>query len=127
MLALGRAMMAKPRLLLLDEPSLGLAPRIAREIFDVLRRMNENGTTIVVVEAHSDGKTGLGYTYCDAAAAEVVSSQLAAVVVTGCGTTHDSVRAQSRVELAKDLLHGPTAPCRPAGHGPARRSGRAPR
>ncbi|HUZ82960.1 MAG TPA: ABC transporter ATP-binding protein, partial [Gaiellaceae bacterium] len=53
MLALGRAMMAKPRLLLLDEPSLGLAPLVVREIFDALRRMNESGTTIVVVEQNA--------------------------------------------------------------------------
>ena len=53
MLALGRAMMAKPRLLLLDEPSLGLAPLVVREIFDVLRRLNEDGTTIVVVEQNA--------------------------------------------------------------------------
>ena len=53
MLALGRAMMAKPRLLLLDEPSLGLAPLVVREIFDVLRRMNEDGTTVVVVEQNA--------------------------------------------------------------------------
>jgi branched-chain amino acid transport system ATP-binding protein len=53
MLALGRAMMAKPRLLLLDEPSLGLAPLVVREIFDVLRRMNESGTTVVVVEQNA--------------------------------------------------------------------------
>jgi branched-chain amino acid transport system ATP-binding protein len=53
MLAIGRAMMAKPRLLLLDEPSLGLAPLVVREIFDALRRMNEAGTTIVVVEQNA--------------------------------------------------------------------------
>jgi branched-chain amino acid transport system ATP-binding protein len=53
MLALGRAMMAKPRLLLLDEPSLGLAPLVVREIFGVLGRMNEAGTTIVVVEQNA--------------------------------------------------------------------------
>jgi branched-chain amino acid transport system ATP-binding protein len=53
MLALGRGMMAKPRLLLLDEPSLGLAPLVARQIFDVLVRMNESGTTIVVVEQNA--------------------------------------------------------------------------
>ncbi len=50
LLALGRAMMAKPRLLLLDEPSRGLAPHDVAEIFDTLRRMNETGTTVVVVE-----------------------------------------------------------------------------
>ena len=53
MLALGRAMMARPRLLLLDEPSLGLAPLVVREIFETLKRMNENGTTIVVVEQNA--------------------------------------------------------------------------
>jgi branched-chain amino acid transport system ATP-binding protein len=53
MLALGRAMMAKPRLLMLDEPSLGLAPLVVTEIFEVLRRMNEDGTTIVVVEQNA--------------------------------------------------------------------------
>jgi branched-chain amino acid transport system ATP-binding protein len=53
MLALGRAMMARPRLLLLDEPSLGLAPASVREIFDALRLMNESGTTIVVVEQNA--------------------------------------------------------------------------
>ena len=50
MLAVARAMMAKPRLLLLDEPSLGLAPREVGEIFETLRQMNETRTTIVVVE-----------------------------------------------------------------------------
>jgi branched-chain amino acid transport system ATP-binding protein len=53
MLALARAMMAKPRLLLLDEPSLGLAPLVVREIFETLRTMNERGTTIVVVEQNA--------------------------------------------------------------------------
>jgi branched-chain amino acid transport system ATP-binding protein len=53
MLALGRAMMAKPRLLLLDEPSLGLAPLVAREIFRVLGQMHESGTTVVVVEQNA--------------------------------------------------------------------------
>jgi branched-chain amino acid transport system ATP-binding protein len=53
MLALGRAMMAKPRLLLLDEPSLGLAPLVVREIFEVLSQLNESGTTILVVEQNA--------------------------------------------------------------------------
>jgi branched-chain amino acid transport system ATP-binding protein len=55
MLALGRAMMARPRLLLLDEPSLGLAPLVVREIFDALRRMNEQeGLTVLVVEQNAN-------------------------------------------------------------------------
>ncbi len=50
MLAIARALMAKPRLLLLDEPSMGLAPVLVQEIFRTLRRLNENGLTILLVE-----------------------------------------------------------------------------
>jgi branched-chain amino acid transport system ATP-binding protein len=53
MLALGRGWMAKPRLLLMDEPSLGLAPLMAREIFRVSGRLRERGTTILVVEQNA--------------------------------------------------------------------------
>ena len=54
MLALGRAMMARPRLLLLDEPSLGLAPLVVKEIFAALMRMNAaDGVTVVVVEQNA--------------------------------------------------------------------------
>jgi branched-chain amino acid transport system ATP-binding protein len=50
MLAIGRALMSRPRLLLLDEPSLGLAPRIVREVFCVLRDLHRRGTSILLVE-----------------------------------------------------------------------------
>src|SRR4029077_18515548 len=50
MCAIGRGLMARPRLLLLDEPSLGLAPVMVRLIFDTLRAINETGTTILLVE-----------------------------------------------------------------------------
>lgn len=53
MLAIGRALMARPRLLLLDEPSLGLAPLIVRKIFQVLREINTAGTTIFLVEQNA--------------------------------------------------------------------------
>jgi branched-chain amino acid transport system ATP-binding protein len=50
MLAIGRALMAQPRLLLLDEPSMGLAPLLVRDIFRVLKQINESGITILLVE-----------------------------------------------------------------------------
>jgi ABC-type branched-subunit amino acid transport system ATPase component len=53
MLAIGRALMGEPRLLLLDEPSLGLAPKIVGQIAQVIRRLNELGTTVVLVEQNA--------------------------------------------------------------------------
>jgi branched-chain amino acid transport system ATP-binding protein len=53
MLAVGRAMMARPRLLLLDEPSLGLAPLIVQRIFEVILELNRQGTTILLVEQNA--------------------------------------------------------------------------
>ncbi|MDQ8035440.1 MAG: ABC transporter ATP-binding protein [Bordetella sp.] len=53
MLAVGRALMAKPRLLMLDEPSLGLAPRIVREIFHIIARLRETGVSILLVEQNA--------------------------------------------------------------------------
>ena len=55
MLAISRALMAKPRLLLLDEPSLGLAPKVVRQIFEIIRKINvEHGTTIFLVEQNAN-------------------------------------------------------------------------
>jgi branched-chain amino acid transport system ATP-binding protein len=53
MLAIGRALMARPKILLMDEPSLGLAPLLVREIFGVIREIRERGTTIVLVEQNA--------------------------------------------------------------------------
>ena len=53
MLAIGRALMARPNLLLLDEPSLGLAPILVDAIFEIIRRINDQGTTILLVEQNA--------------------------------------------------------------------------
>jgi branched-chain amino acid transport system ATP-binding protein len=53
MLAIARALMARPKLLLLDEPSLGLAPIIVDAIFEIIRQINEEGTTILLVEQNA--------------------------------------------------------------------------
>ncbi|MDR3162215.1 MAG: ABC transporter ATP-binding protein [Spirochaetaceae bacterium] len=59
MLAMGRALMASPRLLLLDEPSMGLAPILVDEIFAVIRRINENGATVLLVEQNAYKALGI--------------------------------------------------------------------
>ncbi|WP_319204637.1 ABC transporter ATP-binding protein [uncultured Ilyobacter sp.] len=53
MLAMGRALMIKPKLLLLDEPSMGLAPIIVKNIFDIILEINKNGTTVLLVEQNA--------------------------------------------------------------------------
>jgi len=53
MLAIGRALMARPQLLLLDEPSLGLAPQVVEAIFETIRKINKEGTTILLVEQNA--------------------------------------------------------------------------
>lgn len=54
MLAMGRALMSRPRLLLLDEPSMGLAPLLVKEIFNIIKKINESGTTVLLVEQNAN-------------------------------------------------------------------------
>ena len=54
MLAMGRALMSKPKLLLLDEPSMGLAPLLVKEIFEIIKSINEAGTTVLLVEQNAN-------------------------------------------------------------------------
>jgi branched-chain amino acid transport system ATP-binding protein len=53
MLAIGRALMARPRLLLLDEPSMGLAPKLIQQIFSIIGEINSQGTTVLLVEQNA--------------------------------------------------------------------------
>ena len=53
MLAMGRGLMSRPRILLMDEPSMGLAPLLVREIFEIIRTINEAGTTILLIEQNA--------------------------------------------------------------------------
>ena len=54
MLAIGRALMSSPRILLLDEPSMGLAPNLVLLIFDLIRSINKQGTTILLIEQNAN-------------------------------------------------------------------------
>ena len=53
MLAMGRALTAKPKLLLLDEPSMGLSPLLVKEIFSIIKEINQQGTTVLLVEQNA--------------------------------------------------------------------------
>jgi len=59
MLAIGRALMSKPRLLLLDEPTLGLAPLVIAQIFDIIRTIRESGVTVFLVEQNANKALGV--------------------------------------------------------------------
>ncbi len=54
MLAIGRALMAKPKLMLMDEPSMGLAPLLVKEIFEIIKDINQKGTTILLIEQNAN-------------------------------------------------------------------------
>ena len=60
MLAFGRALMSKPKLLLMDEPSVGLAPKIVNEIFSTIKALSEEGITIVLVEQNASKALEIG-------------------------------------------------------------------
>lgn len=54
MLAVGRALMSRPKLMMMDEPSLGLAPLVVKDIFSIIRRINEQGVTILLIEQNAN-------------------------------------------------------------------------
>ena len=83
MLAIGRALMANPRLLLLDEPSMGLAPKLIQQIFTIIREINAQGTTVLLVEQN--------------AAQALKTADMAYVLETG-----EIVRTGTGAELAGD-------------------------
>jgi branched-chain amino acid transport system ATP-binding protein len=80
MLAIGRGLMAEPRLMLIDEPSLGLAPVLVDELFVILRRLREEGTTIVLVEQNTSMAVALADRVCLMQAGHMVLSEDAAAV-----------------------------------------------
>ena len=53
MLAVGRALMAKPKMILMDEPSMGLSPLLVQEIFDIIQEVNKTGITVLLVEQNA--------------------------------------------------------------------------
>jgi branched-chain amino acid transport system ATP-binding protein len=94
MLCIGRAMMARPRLLLLDEPSLGLAPKMVQLIFDLIGRIREGGTSILLVEQNARAALRIsdyayvmegGRTVLEGPAAEIAQERRVAEAYLGAG------------------------------------------
>jgi branched-chain amino acid transport system ATP-binding protein len=81
MLAIGRALMGKPRVLLLDEPSLGLAPFMVQEIFRIIREINQAGTTILLVEQNAHLALGAARTGYVLETGEIVLSDTGAALL----------------------------------------------
>jgi len=99
MLALGRAMLRRPRLLMLDEPSLGLAPRIAKTVYQALAAISQNGTTILLVEQNARLALGVaqrgaileaGRVVLEGTAQQLGENEDVREVYLGLGTTEDS-------------------------------------
>jgi len=81
MLAIGRALMSAPRLLLLDEPSMGLAPILVEQIFDIVRTINETGTTVLLVEQNALMALGIAHRGYILQTGEIVLTDQAAALV----------------------------------------------
>jgi branched-chain amino acid transport system ATP-binding protein len=77
MLAIARALMGRPKLLLLDEPSLGLAPLIVRRIFEIIREINQTGTTVFLVEQNAHMALSIAHRAYVLQSGQVVKSDLA--------------------------------------------------
>ena len=98
MLAIARALVARPKLLMLDEPSLGLAPQLVRSIFQVIREINREGTTILLVEqnanmalqvAHRAYVIEVGQIRMEGPAAELAAQRRSSQGVSGCALIGD--------------------------------------
>jgi branched-chain amino acid transport system ATP-binding protein len=101
MLALGRAMLRRPRLLMLDEPSLGLAPRIAKSVYEALTAISRTGTTILLVEQNARLALGVaqrgaifetGRVVLEGTAQEIGENADVREVYLGVGTAEDSAK-----------------------------------
>ena len=81
MVAIGRALMARPKLLLMDEPSMGLAPVLVDQVFDIIRTINQQGTTILVVEQNAAVALSIAHRGYILQSGRIVSADTAAALL----------------------------------------------
>ena len=87
MLALARALLARPELMLLDEPSMGLAPIIVKQVFEIIRQLNLAGTTILLVEQNASAALKVAHRAYVMESGRIVSSGTAADIALDEKTT----------------------------------------
>ena len=92
MLAVGRALMSRPKLIMMDEPSLGLAPIIVKEIFNIIKEINKNGVTILLIEQNAN--------------MALQTADLVYVLETGTIALHGTGRELMSNERVKELYLG---------------------
>jgi branched-chain amino acid transport system ATP-binding protein len=85
MLAIGRALMARPKLMLMDEPSMGLAPLLVKEIFEIIKEINEKGTTILLIEQNANMALSIADRAYVIETGEIVLQQFRNPFSTHCG------------------------------------------
>ena len=81
MIAIGRALMTNPRVLLLDEPSMGLAPILVQQIFDIIKEINDRGTTVLLVEQNAQQALQLAHRAYVLETGRVVKSAAASLLL----------------------------------------------
>ena len=110
MLAIGRALMARPRLLMLDEPSLGLAPILVQQIFDIIREINSQGTTVLLVEQNALQALGVAHRGYVLQTGTVILADTAAALAanedTGSRAARSTASAESLVNVASPHSSG---------------------
>ena len=84
MLAMGRALMCKPKMLLLDEPSMGLSPLLVKEIFKIIRQVNRNGVTVLLVEQNAKMALEIGTIKMEGEATELANNIEVRKAYLGC-------------------------------------------
>jgi len=112
MLAIGRALMARPRLLLLDEPSMGLAPMLVEQILDVVRRLKQGGLTVLLVEQNARAALAIADRGYVVETGRIATSGSAGELLADdrCGpptSEYDARQAPRGVEAARERVLGP--------------------
>ncbi|MFF3436978.1 ABC transporter ATP-binding protein [Streptosporangium sp. NPDC002721] len=114
MLAIGRALMAKPKVLLLDEPSMGLAPLLVQQIFEIIEEINRRGTTVLLVEQNAQQALKLAHRAYVLETGKVVKSAPADELLNDPAVQAAYLGGGAEIDLKAEAAHTTPAPAAPA-------------